>query len=178
MEAFLNPEKILDELDLKEGMLAAEFGCGAGGFTIPLAKRLKGGRVYALDIQEEALSALKGRLEAQRLSHVKVRRCNLEAPEGSGLSSYSLNLVLLVNFLFQINNKEQVLKEAKRILGPEGKILIVDWLPEARFGPINNRIQPDDLKKMAKDLNLKLEKEFKTGSYHYGMIFMKEANSK
>ena len=171
--AFLNPEKVLDELDLKEGEIAAEFGCGSGGFTIPLAKRLEGGRVYALDIQEEALSALKGKAELEGLANIEIRRCDLEAPEGSTLPANSLDLVLIPNVLFQVDDKEQVLKEAKRILKEGGKILIVDWLPKAPFGPKEDRISPDDLKKIAKSLNLKLEKEFKAGKYHYGLIFSK-----
>lgn len=173
MEAFLNPEKVLDELDLREGMVAAEFGCGSGGFTIPLAKRLEGGRVYGLDLQEEALSALKGKLEMEGLPNVETRRCNIEAPEGSTLPANSLDLVLIPNVLFQVDDKEQVLKEAKRLLREGGKILIVDWLPKAPFGPQNNRISPDDLKKIGKDLNLKIEKEFEAGKYHYGLIFIK-----
>jgi cyclopropane fatty-acyl-phospholipid synthase-like methyltransferase len=59
MKSFLNPEKILDQLDLKADMLAAEFGCGPGNFVIALAKRLDEGLVYGLDIQEEPLSSQK-----------------------------------------------------------------------------------------------------------------------
>ena len=59
MDNFLNPEEVLDQLDLKVNMVAAEFGCGSGGFAIPLAKKLDEGLVYAIDIQESPLSALK-----------------------------------------------------------------------------------------------------------------------
>jgi len=37
MEAFLNPQKILSELGLSKGMVAADFGAGSGGWSIPLA---------------------------------------------------------------------------------------------------------------------------------------------
>lgn len=173
MAAFLEPEKVLDEIELRDDMIAAEFGCGSGGFIIPLAKRLEGGRVYGLDIQEEALSALKGKLDREGLANVEVKRCDIEAPEGSTLPANSLDLVLIPNVLFQVEDKEQVLKEAVRVLREGGKILVVDWLPKAPIGPKEGRISPDELKEIAKELKLKLEKEFEAGKYHYGLVFAK-----
>lgn len=176
--AFLNPENVLDEIELRDDMVAAEFGCGSGGFTIPLAKRLEGGRVYALDIQEEAISALKGKAEMAGLANIEIRRCNIEAPEGSTLPANSLDLVLMPNVLFQVDDKEQVLKEAKRVLREGGKILIIDWLPKSRLGPKEGRISPDELKRIAQSLGLKLEKEFEAGRYHYGLVFTINHNLK
>lgn len=173
MPTFINPEKILEQIDLKEVQIAAEFGCGSGGFTIPLAKELKAARIYALDIQEEALSALKGRKEMEGLFNVETRRCDLEAPEGSTLPRDSLDLVLIPDVLFQVDDKVQLLKEAKRVLKTGGKILIIDWLPETSLSPKNGCILPEDLKKIAQTLNLKLEKKLEAGKYHYGLVFTK-----
>jgi ubiquinone/menaquinone biosynthesis C-methylase UbiE len=61
MEEFLNPEKILEKLNLNKKIVAADFGCGSGGWTIPLAKKVKW--VFAIDIQEEPLSALRSRMK-------------------------------------------------------------------------------------------------------------------
>jgi len=56
-EEFLNPKSIIKEhLTIKPGMVAVDFGCGSGGWTIPLAELLEHGRVYAVDILEEPLS--------------------------------------------------------------------------------------------------------------------------
>ena len=41
----LDVKKILNELAVKEDMVAAEFGCGAGTFSIELAKKLKTGKI-------------------------------------------------------------------------------------------------------------------------------------
>ncbi len=173
MAVFINPEAILDQLDLREGQMVAEFGCGSGGFTIPLAKRLKGGRVYALDIQEEALSALQGRKDMEGLFNIEVRRCDLEAPEGSTLPRDFLDLVLIPDVLFQVDNKAQLLKEAKRILKIGGKILVIDWLPNTSLSPKYGCISPEDLQKIAESFKLKLEKELEAGKYHYGLVFVK-----
>ena len=171
MDGFLNPQEVLNELKIEGEMIAADFGSGSGGWAIPLAKILKFGKVYAIDILEEPLSALKSKAEIQRVYNIETISSNVE--KGIKLPDLSCDLVLLTNLLFQIEDKKRVLTEAKRVLKKGGKILVVDWLPEALQGPREGRVSPDEVKKIAKNLNLKLEKEFRTGIYHYGLIFIK-----
>ena len=75
--------------------------------------------------------------------------------------------------MFEIDDKEAVFKEAKRALKPGGKILVVEWTPEASLGPKNGRVSKEEVKEIALELGFKLEKEFKAGDYHYGLIFVK-----
>jgi len=171
MDGFLNPQEVLNELKIEGEMIAADFGSGSGGWAIPLAKRLKFGKVYAVDILEEPLSALKSKAEIQKVYNIETINSNVE--KGIKLPDLSCDLVLLTNLLFQIEDKKRVLTEAKRVLKKGGKILVVDWLPEALQGPREGRVLPEEVKKIAKNLNLKLEKEFRTGIYHYGLIFIK-----
>jgi len=171
MEGFLNPNEVLNQLKLLGEMIAADFGSGSGGWAIPLAKRLKFGKVYAVDILEEPLSALKSKAEIQKVYNIETINSNVE--KGIKLPDLSCDLVLLTNLLFQVDDKKRVLTEAKRVLKKGGKILVVDWLPEALQGPREGRVSPDEVKKIAKNLNLKLEKEFQAGVFHYGLVFTK-----
>lgn len=170
-QEFLNPQKVLSELELRENMIAADFGCGSGGWVIPLAKSLKEGKVVAIDILEEPLSALKSRAQLEKISNIETARRDLE--KGSGLGDDSLDLVLATNLLFQVEDKNAILKEIKRVLKKDGKTLIVDWLPGAPLGPEAGRVSPEEVKRLAKELGLKLKKEFEAGAYHYGLIFKK-----
>ncbi len=173
MVGFLNPEEILDQLELKTDMVAAEFGCGSGGFTIPLAKRLDEGLVYGLDIQGAPLSALKSRSLLENIVNIRIIRCNLEKSRGSTLTDSSLDLVLIPNVLFQAENKNAIISEAKRVLKKEGKLVAIDWLPKATQGPTEGRISPEEVKEIAKGHNFKLKKEFEAGKYHFGLVFIK-----
>lgn len=170
---FLNPERVLDELNLKADMIAADFGCGAGGFTIPLAKRLENGFVYAIDVQETPLSVLKSRFLSEKITNIKIIRSDLEKFRGSTLADSSLDLVLMINILFQAEKRNDIFSEAERVLKKGGKLLIVDWLPESAQGPAKGRISDKKVKEIAEKFKLKPEKEFKTGKYHYGIIFAK-----
>jgi len=173
MKSFLNPEEILDGFKLSPEMVAAEFGCGSGGFAIPLAKKLDEGLVYAIDIQESPLSALKSRALLENIVNIKIVRSDLEKPKGSTLNPDSLNLVFIPNVLFQIKDKGAIISEAERVLKKKGKLVIIDWLPKASQGPEKGRVSPEKAKDMAKDSGFKLEKEFEAGKYHYGLVFIK-----
>ena len=170
---FLDPEEILDQLEIKDNLLAAEFGCGSGGFTIPLAKRIGQGLVWAVDILEEPLSALKSRCLLEKINNIKIVRGNLEKEKGSTISDSSLDLVVIPNMLFQAEDKSAIIKEADRILKNRGLLLIVDWLSGASKGPEGKRISIIELKEIAQELELNFEKEVEAGKYHFGLIFRK-----
>lgn len=175
MPDFLSVEEILSNLSLKEGMMAAEFGCGGAAFTIALAKKLSKGRVYALDIQEEKLSALKGKLGIEKINNVVMILCDLEAPKGSTIRDNFLDIVLIPNVLFQSNNRRAIIEESERVLKSNGNLLVIDWLKKAPFSPEESMmVKPDEIKKIAGDLKLSLTKEFAVGDYYYGLLFSKE----
>jgi len=173
MEGFLNPKEILNQLDLKKEMTAADFGSGSGGWAIPLAKLLKDGKVYAIDILEEPLSALKNKSEIEGIDNIEVIRADVESKEGLKLKDNILDLVLMTNLLFEMKGKKGIIEEAKRVLRANGKILVIDWLPKTNLGPEGKRTSPEEIKKIAKELNLATEKEFRAGEYHWGMILIK-----
>ena len=172
-QGFLNPAEVLKQLKLKKGMIAADFGCGSGGWVIPLAKILEEGKIYAIDILEEPLSALKGRAKLEKILNVETIRSNVEAKNGSKLSDNSCDLVLMTNLLFECDDKKIVLEEGKRVLKPGGRILVVDWIKDNPLTPEIEWVDFEEIKKIAKELDLKLEKEFEAGAYHYSLILVK-----
>ncbi|OGZ64043.1 MAG: hypothetical protein A3A98_03810 [Candidatus Staskawiczbacteria bacterium RIFCSPLOWO2_01_FULL_40_39] len=170
---FLKVDEVLANLDLKDTMLACEFGCGSAVFTLSLAKKLNKGKVYALDIQEEKLSALQGKAKQEHVSNIQTILCDLEAAKGSTFPDNALDLVLIPNVLFQAENKYAMINEGKRILKPQGQLLIVDWLKRSPFSPKNGMVAPAEVKKIADELGLSLKKEFAAGDYHYALLFIK-----
>lgn len=173
MEGFLNPKEILSKLELNKEMTAADFGSGSGGWAIPLAKILKDGKVYAIDILEEPLSALKNKAELEGIDNIELIRYNIESSKGLKLGNNFLDLVLITNLLFEAKDKKRVISEAKRVTKNGGIILIIDWLPNVALGPDGKRTSPEEIRKLAEGLDLKSEKEFKAGDYHFGVVLRK-----
>jgi len=173
MEEFLNPAEILKQLDLEEDITVADFGSGSGGWVLPLAKKVEEGKVYAIDILEEPLSALKAKAKLAKIFNIETIKSDVEGINGSRLSQSSCDLVLMTNLLFQCENKKQVFEEGIRVLKPGGRILVVDWKKDAQLGPEEGRVPVGEVRKIAKEVGLSLEKEFSASPYHYGLIFAK-----
>jgi ubiquinone/menaquinone biosynthesis C-methylase UbiE len=173
MEDFLNPAEILKQLNLNKNMTAADFGSGSGGWAIPLAKKLQDGLVYAIDILNEPLSVLKGKMALEKIANIKTICSNIENKLGSTLPDSSVDLILMTNLLFQADDKEAILAEAKRILKQSGKVVAIDWKKEAPLGPEKKRITKSEVKKIAEKLDFKVDKEFDAGLYHWLLILVK-----
>ena len=171
---FLQPEEVLKKLNIRKDMQVADFGCGAGYFTISLAKLTEQGKVYAFDVLEQALESVRSRAKLQGLFNIETKRCNLEVARSSGLMDNSIDLTLLANILFQSSKKIDIIKEAKRILKKGGEMVIIDWQPNQPMGPPKDLIVSlESVKKMAQDERLVFKKEFPVDTYHWGMIFTK-----
>jgi ubiquinone/menaquinone biosynthesis C-methylase UbiE len=177
MEGFPEPERILNKLDLRKDMLAAEFGCGSGVFAVALAKALADGRVYAIDVQQSVLSALRGKLDQEGLGNIEIIHSDLESPLGSTLASDSLDLVLMPNVLFQAPDKEKIISEAARVLKSNGQLLVLDWKKDSPLGPQppGTRCSAEEIKAMAGSLGFEWQKDLDAGRFHWASVFAKKA---
>ncbi len=164
MSEFLNPLKVINEIPLKEEMSVADFGCGSGGWVIPLAKKIKDGKIYALDVLKEALSALKSGAELEKVYNIRTILCDVE--RGTELHGESLDLVIMSNLLFQVDDKEGVIDEGKRVLRGGGGLLVVDWKVEedASEKIIEEKIREKGFKKI---------KSIDAGSQHFANYYEK-----
>jgi len=173
MPSFVNPKEILSQLELRDSMVAVDFGCGSGGWVLPLAKKLEYGKVFAVDIQEESFSALKSKARMENISNIQTIQANLE--EGvSQLNNSFFDLVLMANFLFQVDKKEKVFQEAYRVLKKEGKLLVVDWKENSSLASVGEKVPSGKVKELAENQGFSFEKELEAGDYHYALLFVKE----
>jgi len=170
---FLNPVNVVKLFPLKEEMTVADFGCGNGHFSIEMAKILKpSGRIIALDIWKPALETLGFRAKMEGLFNIiEPRWANLEQPKGSGLPNNSCDLVLIANILFEVEKKEIIIEEAKRVLRPGGFLALIEWEPEKL--PNKNFLYPfsrQESLSLLEKFGFKLERELSLGITHYGFL--------
>lgn len=173
---FIDPQAVVDQLEFKNGMKVADFGCGAGFFSLVLAQKIGSeGTVFALDILPEKLEAVWGQAKNLGITNITTKRANLELEGGSQLPDGSIDWVIIKDMLFQNANKEKILIEARRILKDDGKILVIEWKTEdASIGPERKlRISKEDLTELVQKNDLGVLKEIKTGDFHYGLVLIK-----
>jgi ubiquinone/menaquinone biosynthesis C-methylase UbiE len=124
-DQFFNSDVILDERGLRDltGNIV-DLGCGYGTFTIPAARKNKG-MIYALDIEEDMITAVQQKASEAGLRNVLAIQRDFLA-EGTGLPDRSCEYAMPFNIL-HADEPLKILSEAKRILAPSGKVAVIHW---------------------------------------------------
>lgn len=128
-------KKIVDE-NVKEGMKILEIGSGTGTLAVLAAK--KGARVTGFDVSPGMLEVARNKVEAEGLAD-KVELHEMGVAGMDKLEDESFDLVVSTLVFSELSNDEQAyaLKNAYRILKPEGRLAIAD---EAKPERLLNKI--------------------------------------
>ncbi len=133
------------------------------------------GKVYAIDIQKPVLEIIRARAKLEHLLNIELVWANLDEPEGSKLKDNFVEFVVIANILFQAEDKPGLFREAHRILREKGRVAIIEWdgTPAPLGPPLNLRVRKEIARQWALQAGLIFDREFETGSHHYGLMFRK-----
>jgi len=173
---FVEPSVVTTHFHLREGDVIADFGAGSGYFLEVLSKAVGvSGRVYACEIQRELVEKMGNLARSQGLTNVDPIWCDLEEAGGVKIANGVLDAVILINTLFQVEDKSAIIKEASRTLRSGGKLLVVDWSESfGGLGPQPNQVlnQPE-AQALIESEGFVFERSFDSGDHHYGIAFKK-----
>lgn len=165
----LPAEATLLSLGLTPEDSMADIGCGIGYFTIPGAE-IVNNRVFALDTSEEMLKAVNHRISFAELSNVttlKTEEYDLKIPN----DSVTFALVALV--LHEIDDKERMITEIQRILKPNGRIAVLEWIKEdMEMGPpCDHRIGKEMLDDLFTSKKFEVIESREFAAVFYGSVY-------
>lgn len=124
-EQWQQPDRVVAALGLQQGDVVADVGAGSGYFTFRLAKVVgSGGKVYAVDIQEEMLAYIRAKMQKTGITNIVPVR---SAPIDPMLPAASCNSILLVNTYHELVDPVALMKNLRQALKPGGTIAIVNW---------------------------------------------------
>ncbi len=156
---FADPVKNLKMLELREDMILADLGAGSGFFAMEAARMLPQGKVYAVEVQRDFVKSLQNKAKDNHIQNLEVFWGDIEKKGGTKLKDGLCDRVIISNALFQAENKDDFLAEAKRITKPGGKMLFIDFhLPKKEALALLHKH------------GFALEREVSEGERHYGMI--------
>lgn len=173
---FSDPNKNIEHFGLRSGMMVADFGSGSGFYTLASAQAVgPEGKVFSIDIQKALLSKVKDEANRRGLFNVEIIWGDIEEAGGTRLRNESLDYVILSNILFQVSDREAVVKEAARILKKGGFSAVIDWTDSfGGLGPRPENVFPaETAKEIFQKNGFTIEKEFDAGEHHYGFITRK-----
>lgn len=120
---FENPQKSLEPY-VGKGQVAADLGFNKGYYTFALADCVgPEGKVYAVDLKEDYVTALEGKVKDLGYRNVEVHGCS--ACDLSFIKEESVDFVLANGLLCNMPaNRFLAVKEMKRILKPTAKAYV------------------------------------------------------
>lgn len=172
--SFANPLQNIKQLGLSAGSHVADIGSGTGGYTFEAAKIVGAeGEVYAIDVQKDLLDKLAVEAEHRGLQNIQVLWGDAENIGGTKLRENAVGFVIASNVLFQTDSKSGFVHEIKRILQPNGKVLLIDWSESfGGIGPASHHVVDESVaRELFENNGFALEKTFDAGAHHYGLVF-------
>lgn len=167
--AELDPVGTLERFGLKAGQTVCDIGAGTGAFTFPAAS-LTTSDVYAVDIDDEMLGIIRGKVRKQGTRNVipiKGSGETLDVEDGS------IDLALMVTVFHHISDKPAMLKEIRRVLTEDGRFGLIEFHDrETPSGPpVGNRIGKSEVLGFLEDAGFEEIEGFDIGENFYAKVF-------
>jgi len=165
-----NPEQILSSIGLREGMVFVDLGCGEGYFAIPAARRVRNyGKVFAVDVNAESVERLRAQAEAEGLKNLISR---VGEAEKTRFCEGCADIVFFGIDLHDFRDPVAVLKNAKQMLGPSGRLVDLDWKdqPMELGPPLGKRFSIKKARHLIESVGLRIQSVQDAGPYHYLII--------
>ncbi len=169
----LDVHRILSLIPLRPYLTVADIGCGPGLFAIPLAKSMWDGQVIAVDVDEDMVEEVRRRAKEARLGNITAVKSE---PDTLPLEPASLDGVLLVCVLHEVEDKEGFLKKVAETLRRGAWCAVIEWRADKQQDegpPAGRRIDDADLVRMGSDVGLRSTLRRELNDYHYMLVFNK-----
>jgi ubiquinone/menaquinone biosynthesis C-methylase UbiE len=123
-----NPQEMLEQLHLRDGLVVCDLGSGDGYHTLQMAPRVgPSGKIIAVDIQPQMLQELSRKLAEKKLENVETVLGELWDPK---LPEHAIDLVLMVDVYHEFSHPVQMLAALRKALKPDGLIALVEFRAE------------------------------------------------
>lgn len=125
------PAKIIGWMNISPGMDLLEIGPGPGTFTFEASRQVgEQGWVYAIDIQDPVLRALKLKVQQREITNINLNHASayqLPFPDRK------FDRIYLVTVLGEIPDKQRALVEFRRVLKDHGRLAVGEFLPDPDY---------------------------------------------
>jgi len=124
--AGLRTDEVIGRLNLKPGDVVADLGAGTGLFSLPLAKAVPSGRVYAVELDEGFLTQIRGKAKAGNVPNIVPVLGKFTDP---ALPARDVDVAFFHDVLHHVENRAAYLKSVAGYLKPGGRIAVIEFNP-------------------------------------------------
>ena len=109
------------------------------------------GKVFATDLQPQMIALLTARVARERLTQVEVVQATETDPR---LPAGQIDLILMVDVYHELARPQEVLRQLRTALKPDGRLVLIEFRKEDASVPIR-----EDHKMSVREARLELEAE-------------------
>ena len=124
---------IIANLSLEDNSVVADIGAGTGYFSFPVARRVPGGRVLAVDIQEEMLNIIKKRKKQAGIGNIETVLGSTTDPN---LPAGKVDLAFIVDAYHEFSHPFEMSQAIFSALKPGGRLVLIEYRGEDASVPI------------------------------------------
>lgn len=173
-ESWEMPDRIVRSLPIPgKDAVIADIGAGSGYFSRRLALEVPTGTVYAVDIDDEFRAHIESQREGWGTPNIQPHLAFYDDP---ALPERSIDLVFVANTYAFLRARVDYFKKVRTALKPGGRLVIVDFRPEAtppaEFAPDPKyRLSHDAIVTELAQAGFKLEREEDFLPHQYFLVF-------
>lgn len=117
---------LFEAMQLEEGDWAADVGSREGTYALPMASLVgNSGRVFAVDIDEEALGTLNKKIKDERIRNITTVSSVYDNPM---LPVNSFDAVLVRNAYHEFTEHTSMLRHIRSALKPVGRLVMAEYI--------------------------------------------------
>ena len=172
----IDPAILWAELNLSPGITFLDLGCGQGNYALAVAGLIgPAGTVYAVDLWDEGIAALKDRA-------IREGRTNLKSLVAGAdqvpLDNHSVDVGFMATVLHDLaeaGTAAGALAKAARLIKPGGRLAIVEFdkIDGPPGPPRHIRLDAAEVEALVAPYGFRRRKIAKLGPYNYLMTFVK-----
>lgn len=121
------PQKVINDLNLKSTDVVADIGAGTGYFSFRIAPRVPKGKVLAVDVQPEMIEILTTLKAKNHLPNVEPI---LSSTMDVNLPAESVDVALMVDAYHEFEYPQEVMTSIVKALKPKGRAVLVEYRAE------------------------------------------------
>ncbi|HEY4322587.1 MAG TPA: class I SAM-dependent methyltransferase [Mucilaginibacter sp.] len=122
-----NTDLAISKLPITKSSVVADIGAGSGYYTFRIAPKVPSGKVYAVEIQDDAIKYLEERSKKINQNNVIVVKGGEQSPN---LPDNSIDLAIMVDVYHELMYPHEMLQAIHRSLKPNGKLLLIEYRAE------------------------------------------------
>ena len=114
-------DKECDKFAIKKGDIVIDYGCGSGGYTKRVSELIGDkGKVYAVDIHELAIEAVKKKITQYQLKNVEP----ILVKDIEQIKDNVADIIIAIDMFHMVKDTEPFLRELHRLLKNNGYLFI------------------------------------------------------